>query len=324
MLLRGVPGYLTKRLFWALLVSLIAIVVTFLLIRLAPGDPISYLAGEQSTPQYQDQLRERLGLDQPIWTQLWLYLGQLVHGDLGYSFAYSQPVGSLIASRTLPTLLLMGPTLVIAVGVGIWAGTWAGVRRRSPRWRVVSILIVIAYSLPSFWVGQLVVLGFGVQLGWFPTIGMTGAVDATGWQYIGDVAWHLVLPVATLAAAEVALISRLTENAMAEAMSSDFVTAARGKGLSEKRIVYRHGLRNALLPVVTVVGLELGWLVAGFVVVETVFSWPGIGSLTYSAIESRDFPVITGLFIVITISVVLANFLTDIVYLLIDPRIRVA
>jgi ABC-type dipeptide/oligopeptide/nickel transport system permease component len=322
--MRTASLYLARRIGWAILICAVAVIGTFLLVRLAPGDPISFLAGEQASPEYQEQLRERLGLDEPLWVQLWAYLGQLLRGDLGYSFAYSQPVTELIASRVWPTVLLMGTTLVISIVVGIWVGTWTAVRARAVRWRATSTLVVIAYSLPSFWIGQLLVLGFGVQLGWFPTIGMTGNADVSGWEYVVDVAWHLVLPVATLAAAEVALIARLTETSMREALSEDYIVAARGKGASEKRIVYRHALRNALLPVVTVIGLELGWLVAGFVVVESVFSWPGLGSLTNAAIAARDFPVISGLFIVITVSVVVANLLTDIVYLLIDPRIRVA
>jgi len=322
--MQHVLRYLGARLVWAAGICAIAIVGTFLLVRLAPGDPVSFLAGEQASPEYQEELRARLGLEEPIWVQLGAYLGQLLRLDLGYSFAYSQPVGDLIASRVVPTLLLMGTTLLVSIVVGIWVGTWAAVRQRAIRWKATSTLVVIAYSLPSFWIGQLLVLGFGVELGWFPTIGMTGNDDLSGWQYALDVAWHLVLPVATLAAAEVALIARLTETAMRETLAEDYITAARGKGASERRIVYRHALRNALLPVVTVVGLELGWLVAGFVVVESVFSWPGLGALTNAAIAARDFPVISGLFIVITVCVVLANLITDIVYVLIDPRIRIS
>ncbi|WP_150461481.1 ABC transporter permease [Nesterenkonia ebinurensis] len=321
--MKGTLLFLLHRLMWAVLVCLVAVVLIFLLIRVAPGDPIGVLAGEQATPEYQDRLREQLGLNEPVLTQLWLYLGALLQGDLGYSFAYSQPVSSLIASRVFPTLLLMGVTLIVAVIIGVWVGAWAAVKRDSPVFRGTSILAVIAYSLPAFWVGQLLVLAFGVRLGWFPTIGMSSIRSLEGWDLILDIAWHLAMPVATLAAAEVALISRLTESAMREVMESDYIVAAKGKGLSQRQIVYRHGLRNAMLPVITVVGLELGWLVAGFVVVETVFSWPGLGTLTFNAIQARDFPVITGLFIVITVSVVLANLLTDLIYLIVDPRIRI-
>jgi len=297
--------------------------MTFLLIRLAPGNPVSILAGDQSTPEYQAALTRQLGLDQSLWVQLVKYFQQLGHGDLGYSFTYHTPVASVIEARAAPTLLLMGLTLAISVVVGIWVGVHTAVRRGSKLWGAVEGATLVGYSLPAFWLGQVLILIFGVQLGWFPTLGETSDLGATGFAHIADVTWHLALPAATLGTIEVALISRLTRSAMVEALGSDYMVAARGKGVSQRRLVYRHALRNALLPVVTVIGLELGWLVAGFVVVETVFSWPGLGSLTFAAIDARDYPVITGLFIVITVSVVLANLLTDLVYLMIDPRIRV-
>jgi ABC-type dipeptide/oligopeptide/nickel transport system permease component len=320
---RAITFYVGRRLAWAVVVSVVAAIATFLLIRWAPGNPVSILAGDQSTPAYQASLTKQLGLDRSLWVQLGKYLQQLYHGDLGYSFSYRAPVTSVIGPRVAPTLLLMGVTLVISVVVGIWIGVRTAVKRRSKFWGAVSMVTLVGYSLPAFWLGQVLILLFGVRLGWFPTLGETAKLDATGLTHIADVSWHLVLPAVTMSTIEVALISRLTRAAMIDVLESDYMVAARGKGVGQRRIVYRHALRNALLPVVTVIGLELGWLVAGFVVVETVFSWPGLGALTFAAIDARDYPVITGLFIVITISVVLANLLTDLIYLLIDPRIRV-
>ena len=321
--MRAIGLLLARRVAWAVMVCIAAAIMTFLLVRLAPGNPVSILAGDQSTPEYQAALTRQLGLDQPLWVQLVKYLGQLAHGALGYSFTYHAPVASVIGSRAAPTLLLMGLTLVISAVLGVWIGVQTAVHRRSRLWGAVGTATLIGYSLPAFWLGQVLILVFGVGLAWFPTLGETTDLDTTGLALVIDVAWHLVLPAVTMSTVEVALISRLTRSAMVEALDSDYIVAARGKGVGQARLIYRHALRNALLPVVTVIGLELGWLVAGFVVVETVFSWPGLGALTFAAIDARDYPVINGLFIVITISVVLANLLTDLVYLAIDPRIRV-
>jgi peptide/nickel transport system permease protein len=318
----GLAVYLVRRLVWAAVVSVAAVVITFVLIHIAPGDPIGILAGDRSTPEYQAMLRQQLGLDQPLPLQLVRYLARLAHGDLGYSFTYQAPVTTVILSRLQPTLLLMATSLVVATIGGIWVGVRTALGRERPGWNLVTIASLVGYSVPPFWLGQVLILLFGVTLGWFPILGMSSRLDATGPSHAADVAWHLILPAMTLGLIEIALISRLTRSAMIEVLDQDYIVAARGKGLRRGRIVYRHALRNALLPVITVFGLELGWLVAGFVVVETVFSWPGLGRLTFDAINARDYPVITGLFILVTFTVVVANLLTDLVYLVVDPRIR--
>jgi ABC-type dipeptide/oligopeptide/nickel transport system permease component len=314
--------YLLRRILWAAVVSVAAIVLTFLLVHLAPGNPVAILAGERSTLQFQLQLTRQLGLDQPLPVQLLRYLQQIAHGNLGYSFTYQAPVLTIILSRLPATLLLMGASLVISTPLGAWIGTWAAVKRRSLRWNLITIASVVGYSIPAFWLGQVLILVLGVRLGWFPIIGISSTLSSHGVVRWGDIGWHLVMPVMTLSVFEVALISRLTRASMLEVLDQDYMVAARGKGLSWRRVIYRHGLRNGLLPVITVFGLELGSLVAGFVVVETVFSWPGLGRLTFDAISARDYPVITGLFIFVSISVVIANLLTDLVYLIADPRIR--
>lgn len=315
--------YFARRLLWAIVVAFASVVLTFVLIHTAPGNPVGILAGEQSTAAFQRQLTHQLGLDQPLPAQLAIYLGRLLRGNFGYSFTFQAPVLALILARLPATLLLMGTSLAISTPVGAWVGTWAAVQRRSLRWNVITMLSVVGFSIPAFWLGQVLILLFGVELGWFPILGMTSLSQSGGvvvqW---GQIVWHLVLPVCTLSVFEIALISRLTRASMLEVLEQDFMLAARGKGLRWRRVVYHHGLRNALLPVVTVFGLELGSLVAGFVVVETVFSWPGLGSLTFQAITARDYPVITGLFIIVSISVIVANLLTDALYVVIDPRIR--
>jgi ABC-type dipeptide/oligopeptide/nickel transport system permease component len=303
-------------------VSVAAIVITFLLVHLAPGNPVAILAGERSTLEFQQELTRQLGLDQPLPVQLLRYLSQVAHGNLGYSFTYQAPVLTIILSRLPATLLLMGTSLLVSTPIGAWIGTWAAVKHRSLGWNFVTMASIVGYSIPAFWLGQVLILLFGVRLGWFPIIGMSSTLATHGVIRWGDIAWHLVMPTLTLSVFEMALISRLTRASMLEVLDQDYMVAAKGKGLSWRRVIYRHGLRNGLLPVITVFGLELGSLVAGFVVIETVFSWPGLGRLTFDAISARDYPVITGLFIFVSISVVLANLLTDIIYVVADPRIR--
>ena len=317
-------GYVARRLVEAVVLIIGAAALGFVLVHLAPGDPVAILAGERSSPEFQDRLRHELGLDQPLGTQLVKYLQHLAVGDLGYSFTYQAPVGTVILSRLQPTLLLMGASFVLSAIAGVWLGVWTAVRSRTWLATAVSALSVAGYSIPSFWLGQVLILVLGVGLGWFPILGMSSTYGQSGPAAWLDLLHHLFLPALTLMVFQLALISRLTRAAMLEVLEADYVRVARGKGLSERRVVYGHALRNALLPVVTVIGLQLGSLVAGFVLVETVFSWPGLGRLTFDAIAARDYPVISGLFLVISASVIVANLATDLIYPFIDPRIRYA
>jgi peptide/nickel transport system permease protein len=314
--------YLVRRLLEAVPLVVGVVVLVFLLIHAAPGDPIAHLAGDRATAEFQDQLRRTLGLDRPLSEQLWRYLAHVARGDLGYSFTFQEPVLTLILRRLSPTLLLMGTSFVVSAVLGVWIGVWTAVRATSRVWNGVTVVSIVGYSIPSFWLGEVLVLVFGALLGWFPIVGMSSLTAQGELASVLDIAWHLVLPVATLTAFYIALISRLTRAAMLEVLDQDYVVAARGKGLPLRAIVYRHGLRNALLPVTTVLGLQLGTMIAGFVLVETVFAWPGLGRLTYEAIVARDYPVINGLFIVVSCSVIVANLLTDLLYAFIDPRIR--
>lgn len=314
--------YLLRRLLETVPLVIGVIVLVFLLVHAAPGDPIAHLAGDRSTAEFQDELRQKLGLDRPLPEQLWRYLSHVARGDLGYSFTFQEPVLTLILRRLSPTLLLMGTSFLVSAVLGVWIGIWTAVRAASWRWNGMTVLSILGYSIPSFWLGEVLLLVFGALLGWFPIAGMSSLGAHGERSFWLDVAWHLVLPVATLTAFYIALISRLTRAAMLEVLDQDYIVAARGKGLSLRSIVYGHALRNALLPVTTVLGLQLGTMVAGFVLVETVFAWPGLGRLTYEVIIARDYPVIIGLFIVISLSVIATNLVTDLVYALIDPRIR--
>jgi peptide/nickel transport system permease protein len=300
------------------------LILTFLIIRLAPGDPIAVLAGERSTAEYQEQLRRDLGLDRPLALQLWRYLGSVARGNLGFSFTLQQSVSSLIVQRMPATLLLMGVTLTCSAILGIWVGIRTATRRHTVDTHVLTVASLVGYSVPSFWLAEILILVFAVRLQWFPLVGMTSLAGYTGLQRWADIAWHLVLPTTTLTAFNLALFSRLTRAAMLDVLGQEYVAVARGKGLAERAVVYRHALRNAMLPVITLFGLNLGAIPAGFVLVETVFGWPGLGRLTFDAIASRDYPLISGMFICISEAVIVANLLTDYLYGYIDPRIRYA
>jgi ABC-type dipeptide/oligopeptide/nickel transport system permease component len=314
--------YIARRLLQAAVLSIGVLILTFALIRLAPGDPVAVLAGERSTAEYQQQLRRDLGLDRPLAIQLWRYLASVARGDLGFSFSLQQSVGSLVLQRTPATLLLMGFSLILSALLGIWVGVRTATRRHTVDTHVLTVTSLVGYSIPSFWLAEIFILVFAVRLQWFPLVGMTSLAGYTGVRGWLDVAWHLALPATTLTAFNLALFSRLTRAAMLEVLGQEYVNVARGKGLVERTVVYRHALRNAMLPVVTLFGLNLGALPAGFVLVETVFGWPGLGRLTFDAIASRDYPLISGMFIFISEVVILANLLTDCLYGLIDPRIR--
>jgi peptide/nickel transport system permease protein len=316
--------YLMRRVLQAIPLSIGVIVLTFVLIRLAPGDPIAVLAGERSTAEYQAQLRRDLGLDRPLPVQLVRYLGSILTGNLGYSFSLQQSVLSLVLQRLPATLLLMGASLALSVTLGVWIGVRTAVRPHAPGSHAAAVGALVGYSLPSFWLGEILILVFAVWLQWFPLVGMSSLGRLSGFAYWADVAWHLVLPTATITAFNLALFARLVRASMREVLEQDFIVAARGKGLPSRRVVYGHALRNALLPVVTIFGLNLGTMLAGFVLVETVFGWPGLGRLTFDAIAARDYPVIGGMFVFLSEAVIVANLLTDLLYGAIDPRIRYA
>jgi peptide/nickel transport system permease protein len=298
------------------------LVLTFLLIHLAPGDPVVALGGEHGDAGHYAFIRAKFGLDRPLPEQLAVYARNVLAGDLGTSFAHGQGVVAVIAARLPATLLLMGVALAVSTLVGVALGVAAA--RRADRAGDLALrgLATLGHATPPFWLAQIAVLGLAIGAGWFPVQGMTDARRvSSGLAHALDVARHLVLPAAVLAAGEIALTVRLVRTGLLEALAADYVRTARAKGLPEVRVT-RHALKNALLPVVTAIGNRIGLLCAGAVLVEAVFAWPGIGQLLLASLLSRDYPVLLGIFLLVSIAVVLANLVTDLAYAWLDPRIR--
>jgi len=315
--------YVIRRLLQVLPAVASILIVTFVVVHAAPGDPVVAVAGESGDEAYYAFMREKFGLDRPALQQFLTYAGNVLRGDLGVSFVLGQDVSTLIAERVPATLLLMGTALLVSTVGGVVVGALAARRPFGPFDLSVSTGALIGYALPSFWLAQLAMLTIAFRTGWFPIQGMTDArANYTGLAHWGDVAHHLVLPALVLAASEVALISRIARTGILAEMDSDYIRVAQAKGLSASGALFHHALRNALLPVVTVVGTRIGFLFSGAVLVETVFGWPGLGRLVLSAAQTRDHPVLLGMVLVVAFTLVLANLITDLVYSRVDPRIR--
>ncbi len=317
--------YVARRLAQAVPILLGIAVMNFLLLQLAPGDAATVLAGEagSATPEYMAMLRQRFGLDQPLSLQLLYYVKQVLVLDLGFSFRHNMSVLALILERLGPTLLLMGTTLVLSVGFGMLLGVAAARRVGSWRDSLISILAIVSYATPLFWVGLMLIVVFSLELDWLPATGMESvAMFYEGWERIVDVARHLVLPAVTLSLFYMALYTRLMRAAVLEQSGLDYVTTARAKGLTDRRITVRHVVRNAVLPVVTMAGIQTGNLLGGSVVVESVFGWPGLGLLAFQSLFARDFNLLLGIFFVSACLVVLVNLLVDLSYTFLDPRIE--
>lgn len=318
--------YVMRRLLQAVPVVLGVVVLNFLLLQLAPGDAATVLAGEAGGApfEYIQQLRQRFGLDQPVLVQLALYIKNILALDLGYSFRNQSPVLPLILARLWPTLLLMGTTLILSVAGGVLLGLLAAIWVRTWKDHVISFAAIIAYAMPLFWIGLMLILVFSIKLDWLPTSGMEDAAAFyEGWERVVDIAKHLVLPSVTLSLFYMALYARMMRATMLEQRGLDYVTTARAKGLTEQQITVRHMVRNALLPVVTVAGVQVGGLLGGSVVVESVFAWPGLGQLAFQSLFARDLNLLLGIFFISSCLVVVVNIVVDIVYLILDPRIRV-
>jgi peptide/nickel transport system permease protein len=318
------PAYVIRRLLQAVPVIFAIVILNFLLLHLAPGDAAQVLAGEagSATPEYMAQLRQRFGLDRPLLVQLLLYLKQMLILDLGFSFRHSMPVLDLIVARLGPTLLLMLTTFVISVSAGIALGLLAASRAGSWRDTLISLLALVSYATPLFWVGLMLIVVFSVKLGWLPTSGMeTVGAFYEGWARVLDIGRHLILPALSLSLFYLALYVRLMRAAVLEQAGMDYVTTARAKGLNETRITLSHVLRNAVLPVITVAGVQMGGLLGGSVVVESVFAWPGLGLLAFQSLFARDLNLLLGIFFLSACLVVFLNLAVDIVHTILDPRI---
>ena len=316
--------YLLSRIGWGLLIILCILVLNFLIVHMVPGDPIQALLGDFPVPPgYAEQIRAEFGLDQPIATQLGLYLLNLLQGNLGFSFANRMPVLDLIVARLGPTLLLMLPALFFAAILGVFMGVTAAPRAGSVQDSALTALSLFGYSVPIFWLGQMLVIVFAIQLGWLPAQGMKSMRDDyEGWAAVWSLMRHLALPGFSVMIFYIAIVSRVARASVAEALHHDYVLTAKAKGLSGRTILWRHVLPNAIIPVVTVIGYNFGHSLTGAILVETVFAWPGIGSLFITSITNRDYPVLQGIFLLAAVSVVVINILTDLLYAVLDPRVR--
>ena len=301
--------YVLRRL--GLLVPVVFGVVTvvFLIVHLIPGDPVEIMLGEQARAVDKETLRRELGLDEPIHVQYVSYLKRLARGDLGQSIHTKQPVLKSIATRLPATIELALAAMAVALAMAIPLGLVAAYKKDSLVDQGSMLFALLGISMPNFWLGPLLIILFSLKLGWFPVSGRGGLA-------------HLVLPAITLGTAMAAILTRMTRASMLDVIHSDYITAARARGVRESLVVLKHAFRNALIPVVTIVGLQVGGLLAGSIITETIFSWPGIGRLTIQAINARDYPLVQGCVLVIALGYVLVNFATDLVYGLIDPRIR--
>ena len=305
---------------------LVIAIINFAVIHSAPGDPASVIAGQSGAAdaKFIAQIRADYGIDQPFFTQLVTYVGKVLQFDLGYSYRQRAAVSQLIAERLGPTLLLTLSAFFLSLIGGVLFGAIAG--KRNGSWGDLAILLVslLLYATPVFWLGLMLVLVFSIQLEWLPAFGYADirASSFTTGQYMFDVARHAILPVVTLAAIYMAVYIRLMRSSLIEVSHEDHVRTARAKGLNEAQVLSRHMLRNAAVPVVTFAGLQAGALIGGSVVVETVFSWPGLGRLTYDAVTARDYPVLLGLFLIMSMLVIATNLLTDFLHRIIDPRVK--
>lgn len=317
--------FILARLVKAIVILLAILIFNFLLIHAAPGDPAAVMAGEAGATdeKFIADLRARFGLDQPFGVQLWLYVKATVQLDLGFSYRQNMPVIDLIMDRLPATLLLTMTAFVIALVLGVTAGVLAASKQGTWWDSIISSMALLFYATPLFWVALMASLLFSVVLGWLPGYGYeTIGANYTGLERALDIGKHLILPATTLGLFFMAVYMRMTRASMLEMSRLDFVKTARAKGLKNRVIQRRHVLRNALLPVITLAGLQAGQIVGGAVLTETVFAWPGIGRLLFEAISQRDYSVMLGVFFVSAAMVLLFNLITDVLYVLVDPRIR--
>lgn len=285
------------------------VTLVFAFLHLVPGDPVEVMLGESARPADRAALRADLGLDRPLLTQYVDYLAGIGRGDLGRSFTFRKPVVEVIRARAPATLLLAGCALAVAVSIAVPVGVLAAVRRDTVWDRGSLVASLLGVSMPNFWLGPLLVMLFSVRLGWFPVSGNEG------WR-------SLVLPALTLGAALAAILTRMLRSSLVEVLPSDYLKAARARGVPEWKVIWVHALRNAGLPVITLLGLQLGSLLSGAVITETVFAWPGLGTLLVGAIQGRDYPLVQGCVLVVSLAYVAANLLADLLYRWADPRVR--
>jgi peptide/nickel transport system permease protein len=314
-----VKRYLARRLLLLVPVLGGVSIVIFMVLHLSPGDPVEIMLGSQATQEDRSRLREELGLDQPLHVQYVRWLGHVARGDLGRSLWMKRPVLAEVLVRFKATLILTGTALLLSTAAGVALGVASATRPNSLLDRTSAVASLFGASMPSFWLGIVLMVVFALWLGWLPASGMYAPY---GGGDLRDLLAHLALPAVTLAAASVTIIARLTRATMLETLGQDYIRTARAKGVVERGVVLRHGLKNALIPIVTVVGVQAGYLLGGAVLTETVFAWPGVGTLMVQGILARDFPLVQGCVLVVALSFVLVNLAVDLLYAWLDPRIR--
>jgi peptide/nickel transport system permease protein len=301
--------FLIRRVLLTIPVVWVVVTLVFAFIHIVPGDPVAQMLGEGAAVTEVERLRTELGLDRPILEQYVSYMGGVLVGDLGVSFRNQQPVTEAITARYPATMQLAAAAIVFSLLLAVPLGVIAAVRRRSLTDRSIGLFTLLGVSLPNFALGPLLILFFSIELGWLPVSGR-------------ETWWHLILPAVTLGGAMAAIATRMVRSSMLEEIHQDYVRTARSKGLSERQVLYKHALRNGLIPILTMIGMQLGNLLAGAVVTETIFSWPGLGQLLIQAINARDYPLVQGCVLAIALTYVVVNLLTDVTYSLVDPRIR--
>lgn len=319
--------YFLRRVLLALLTILFILALNFFLFRMMPGSPDRILTRNPNiSAEVKAELRARWGLDKPLFPDQFIaYVESTFQGDLGLSFKYrGQPVTEVLGQRVWPTIILFGVGEVIAIVVGLGLGAYAGWRRGGAVDYVGNGISLILYSTPYFVLGMFLLVIFATGLGWFPTSGMVtiGQTYGSVWEQLYDFGSHFVLPLATVSLGLIGLYSILMRSSILETLAEDYVQTARAKGLSDGRVLRDHALPNAMLPAVTIIAIQLGYVIAGAITAEIVFNWPGLGTLTVDALSSRDYPVLQGVFLLLAVSVVLANLVADLVYGLLDPRVR--
>jgi peptide/nickel transport system permease protein len=314
----GLQGYVLRRLLLAVPVLFGVSLLVFAVMHLAPGDPAAIMLGAQATREDVERLHRELGLDRPFPVQYAQWLGRVVRGDLGRSIPLGREVLPEVLVRFKATLILTGGALLVALAIGVPAGIVSATRQYSWLDRISMAVAVTGVSLPVFWTGIMLILVFALSLRWFPSAGMVSPYGGG----LDDLLWHLALPALTLGTASAAAVARLTRSSVLEIIRQDYVRAARAKGLAERAVVARHVLKNALNPILTVIGVQVGYLLGGAILTETVFSWPGLGSMMVRAIQARDYPLVQGGVLLIATTFVLVNLVVDLLYAVFDPRIR--
>jgi peptide/nickel transport system permease protein len=323
----GFLSYLGRKVLAAVVSLFFALVIGFVLFSLMPADPVQSLTrGHPTSKAQMEQLRKSLGLDRPLWLRFVDFVNDTLHGRLGQSWQFQQSVASLIGSRLWPTVLLMGTATLISVGLGLWLGVRSGWRHGSPFDRISSGVSLALWSMPTFWLGMILLVTFSVGLGpipsLFPANGMSDPSIVGGLPHFFDVLRHLVLPGATMVLVVFAQYVSIMRSSIIDELGSAYLLTARAKGLTDADVRRKHAVPNALLPTVTVIFLQIGGIIGGAITVETVYSWPGLGYLTYQALKVPDLPLLQGTFIVFSASVIIMNLIADVLYRFLDPRVR--